>query len=423
MADRDLQAGHGVELDDLVAGILTASVTNVSKKVIVIDSIEKYPNVVGGISYPSANTKIILPNDSTGAIPFVVNVPGVSFYGDGVFSSGHVYTGTMPFITSTDESVSVSDLSITAVDADEVFTCATVNMTNALNLTNVRFLGCKKLGTLTGVSPVFTNVVTALQKSGWSFSGMFIGFRVDGGYMTDEDANNTFFDLGSAQFLGFDMLGVKMTGLGKYLSSSVGGTGNMLGGIEAVVKNCNFGYGTGTALTGFENGWFTNNWAFEDNSPNYVAKNTRNFADMYLAGMDDFTVIPVAVADTFYEIGDPDTGAWQSNFQERFSLNAGGWLDYTGSKPIDLSVDFTGTIDKSGGGADYLVARVAVGWTAGDQGAEESSSPTNQTTPSLVAGGATFTIQPGQNIRPIFKNRDSSSNIDVYACRMVVFGA
>lgn len=74
------------------------------------------------------------------------------------------------------------------------------------------------------------------------------------------------------------------------------------------------------------------------------------------------------------------------------------------------------------GGSDLLEMRIAVNWTGAttDGGIEKSLGQTQNNTFSQVVSFCATTLQPGDNIRPIFVNRDDASNIIINKINMVV---
>ena len=394
---------------------------------IYISSDADLPNVVGGVSTPDANTELFFNNNCSLTVSITITQFGVSLIGNGVFASGVTYTGTNDFIAVDNQSVSVSNVSILATTSANIFNCtAMVGTIFTLNLDRVRLVTPLKIGTMDGMALIATNFVALNFTDGWSFSGTNLtGFRVDGAFMIDNNnVNAKHFDLASATFQGFDFLGVKMRGLGTFISSDIGGTGNMINNVEGVVYNCAFGTGSGTALGGFTDGFLSNNWNFRDNSPSFATQDSRQAGDIYIDGLSAVSpeVITVTATDTYYEIGTPTTGTWDNKIAERFQINSAGYIQYIGSKVIEVDCILICTVEKIGGGADYIVANIAKNWNAGDTGEPDSPQATDDNTPSQIVCETFLQLNPNDTIRPIFKNFSSTANIQIYSCRMSIKG-
>ena len=393
---------------------------------IYISSDADLPNVVGGVSTPDANTELFFNNDCVLTVSINITNFGVALIGNGVFASGVTYTGVDDFITISEQSVSVTSLSILATTSANIFNgFATTGSVFTLNLDKVRLVTPLKIGVMNGMALVATNFVALNFTDGWSFAGTNLtGFRVDGAFMLDNNVNATHFDLQSATFQGFDFLGVKMFGLGKFISSDVGGEGNMINAFEAVAYNCTFGAGSGTPLTGFNDDFQTKNWNFLNNAPDYAVQDSRQLSDMYLGGLPTATpeVLTVSAVDTYYTLGAPTIGVWSNKISDRFTINAAGYAEYTGSKTIEVKVDMITTVEKVGGGADYIVANIAKNWTAGDTGEVDSPQPTNNTSPSQIKCQTILQLSQGDKIYPIWKNYDGTANIQIYSCSLIFGG-
>lgn len=394
----------------------TGSGSNPLLNVVHVNSESDLPNVVAQVSTLAGNTKYIFNEFST-AIRLICD-EGTTLEGAGVFGGSLTYTGTLDFLTSVNVAYVLQDISISAPNANQVFN-ATGTSTNAVFIRSTRLTNVTKLGTFNGVAPIFNNLTVPSFTDGFSFTGgPIVGFSVVNAFFQDTDGAAVHFDLDDANFLDFEILNVIMLGTGTCISSSVGGA-NFVGGLEAEVQNTTFGLGAMTPLSGLTNGFQTNQWNFQTNSPTTQVDRTRHVVDYFLL---DTNTVTVLVAGDFYEIGTPSVGAWASDLSDRFSVGTDGVITYTGDKTIDIEILATAALEKAGGGSDEIEGRVAINWTAGQAGEAKSRAITQNATPTSITIFANITVAPSDTIRLIFANNDGTSNVIVHSCKIDVVG-
>jgi hypothetical protein len=162
-------------------------------------------------------------------------------------------------------------------------------------------------------------------------------------------------------------------------------------------------------------------WEIQDNAS---IANSRNASDVYLDGGAE--TITVSVTGDFYEIGVPTAGgvSWSSDIEDRFSVGTDGVITYIGEKDIEAQIIGRATVEKTGGGSDELEVRIAKNWTGAgsDQGLYKSRAITDNTSPTSVPVGALIPLSQNDNIRMIFANNDSTSNIIVDVSSIEVTG-
>lgn len=406
-----------------VIGVLNPLDAN-STTILYIDDESKLPNVSGGVCTPDDDTYLFLANGLTLTTRFSIINEGIHIEGAGVFSkAGVTYTGTGDFITASEQDLSIHNIKFFTPNANSTFNCtATAGGLATLFLDSVNIHDSPQVGLLHNVSPVFPNLVCIDFVQGWKFSGtIIVGLNVGSAYMQDDGVSGgVHFDLQDATFFGFDFIGVKMEGTGIGLKSTVGGTGNVFSNIEAVVYNCTFGLSQAmTPLAGFTNGSNANAWDFRDNSPSNQVPNSSQIADMYLL---DMNTVPVAVAGTFYDIGTPVAGSWQSDISNRFTLNSAGFIQYVGIRPITVLIIAYASVSKSGGGGDEIEMRLAKNWNPSDTGILKSRNVTEDTAPSTIISTALISFQPNDHVRVIFANNGSTSDIEVQLAKIEIGG-
>lgn len=157
-----------------------------------------------------------------------------------------------------------------------------------------------------------------------------------------------------------------------------------------------------------------------DFSGNSEVADSRNAGDVYLTGGTE--LVPINTAGVFEEIGVPSGGgiSFASDISSRFTAGTDGVLTYNGLRPINVIVDATTSLSKVGGGTNQLEVRLAVNWTAGNSGLAKSRAITQNANPTTVAVRALVNVQPGDNIRVIYANNDTTTDINVQALTLTV---
>jgi len=281
-------------------------------------------------------------------------------------------------------------------------------------------LDCQKLGTFNGVAPVLHQSTFFNYTDGFSFSGgPVVGFSLVNAFFQDASASAIALDLDNAIFLDFEVLNIIFTGTGTCINSSIGGA-NFILGIEAEIANNTFGLvGTMTPISGLTNGFQTNQWRFTNNSPVTQTEDTRSVADQYLLTTNTVTIGTIG---QFEEIGTPGAGAWASDISDRFTAGADGTLTYTGDRNVDVEIIATAGIEKSGGGTDQLEGRIAINWVSPSGGLSKSMALTENSTPTSITMVANVVLSPNDNIRLIFTNNNSTSDVVVQHAKIDIVG-
>jgi len=130
------------------------------------------------------------------------------------------------------------------------------------------------------------------------------------------------------------------------------------------------------------------------------------------------TTVPIASTNTFVKI---NQGNWLSSISERLSVSVDGDVENTSEQPI--RIDFTGfvTMEKAGGGSDYVVARLVLNDTPGDAASVITENGTENSQPTSVPLVGIFTLQPGDSVSIYVANTDSAANIIVSNAKFTNF--
>lgn len=130
------------------------------------------------------------------------------------------------------------------------------------------------------------------------------------------------------------------------------------------------------------------------------------------------TTVTIATVNTFVKI---NQGNWLSTISERLSVSTDGDVENISEQPI--RIDFTGfvTMEKSGGGADYIVARLVLNDNPADPDSVITENGTENSQPTSVPLVGIFTLQPGDSVSIYVANEDSTANIIVRNAKFTNF--
>lgn len=343
---------------------------------------------------------------------------GGSFVG---YNSGAVvtYTGTAPMFDVNRSSLFTEGVTVSCPNAN-VFSLVgdgTGNIAHRLVARNIGIVDCVSFGSASQFTFISIDSVGIFD-----FSGS-VGFSASGagGSLWDFnlfsirglDSGDIGIDLGDSVIDGLSISGYLPVGHPDAIPlSGLANSGNIAAGFNATVTKCIFS-NFNTPLQGVQVNDIQ--WDFFKNGG---LPDSRNAADLYLSneGLAGETVT-VASSGEWYEVGVPVvTGsAWASDVLDRFTMSADGVLTYVGDQPIDAIIHGRATVEKVGGGSDELEVRLALNWSGlvTDGGLFKSRAVTDNTNPSSVPLGALVSMSPGDNIRTIYSNNGSSSNIIV----------
>lgn len=396
-----------------------------ASSIVAVDSQDDLPAPSGSSIQLADNTCYEFSNGVTLTDVELIWGEGTVIRGCGTVASGITFTTTGACITSNGKTVQLQNVSIEAPNCSEVLNC-TGSVLDAVFASWVRFIGAPKLGSFTGIAPVFAYSTFIDFNDGFSFfgAGPIVGLEFGNIFMESDattGASANFFDFGSSQFLDLKMNKVSMNGPGaSRLKSSVSGA-NIINLSEAEINECSFSVdGTlRTIFDGFPDGFQTNNWSFKRNNPLYLTEPSRFSANIYLL---DENTITVASSGTFYEIGTPGSGAWVSGIANKFELNAAGYLTYTGDRDIECQIFCLASVTKVGGGSNEIEGRIAINFPDDPDGIEDSKMESVSANFVPVPMEADVVLSPGDTIRPIFSNNDSTSNIRVAHIKLSIRG-
>jgi hypothetical protein len=157
-------------------------------------------------------------------------------------------------------------------------------------------------------------------------------------------------------------------------------------------------------------------WSFRDNSG---LMNSIIAANPYL----DPNTLPLTVTipnnnGDFYKI---NQGSWLYTIDSRLTITPDG--DVINATEQDITLDVNGfvTMEKAGGGTNYLAVRVAYDDNPNDPQSTITENGTQNTQPTSVPVVGIFVLEPGKGISLWVANTGGSSNIIVTNAKFVNF--
>lgn len=130
------------------------------------------------------------------------------------------------------------------------------------------------------------------------------------------------------------------------------------------------------------------------------------------------TTVAIAATNTFVKINQNN---WSSTVSERLSVSVDGDVENISEQPI--RIDFTGfvTMEKVGGGSDYVVARLVLNDDPADASSVITENGTENNQPTSVPLVGIFTLQPGDSVSIWVANTDSTSDIVISNAKFTNF--
>lgn len=399
----------------------------ISDSIVWIESVDDFA-VQDATTITLESNKIYIPAAPISTGKRFVCQPNTSIFGLSLSRDvTWTYTGTGDMFTGVDvETVSISRLQYNCSNANQVFNfsdttpglsqivlslCIGVVTTGAI---------AKKFGTFTDVVLLQIDACSAPDiDDGITLAGNIGLLSINRFFEGSDEATFVALDLGSATIdQAFEIVNFSMNcaTAGSVGISGLASSGNIGANIIATVRDCEFN--VDTPLVNVDPSDIR--YEFTGNSD---VPDSLNAADVYLTGGTE--LIEIASASTFAEIGVPGSAgvSWASDVSSRFSVGADGVVTYNGVKPIDVVVSATATVSKVGGGADEIEVRIAQNWVAPSTGLSKSRGITQSSTPTSVPMQALVTLQPGDDLRPIFANNSTTTDINGLAVSLAVRGA
>lgn len=349
----------------------------------------------------SSMSGVVLPN------AFDVSAGGVVIKADTALYAMLFYFGTDSLFQGPNLDIrnitifapSAEVFSLTKTGSADYFLCNTILIASAakfgtfdvhdLNIINSGTIDIADGLTLSGSA---WNTTRADGLNLQSSSATFVGIDITGAVLSDPKFDSVVMNAPAGA------IGIKSTGdaninANEILSYS---NGNFIGGITPL---------SGGITVGDIRVDFSSNGGLEDS---IIA------GDPYLSSP---TVVTVLADNTYYKVN----GTWSSTISERVSVSTDGYVTNISEQPI--RIDFSGyvTMEKVGGGSDYIEARLVKNDNVSDPSSIAATNGTENAQPTSVPLFGVFTLQPNDNISMYVSNTGSTANINVVNAKFINF--
>ena len=314
-----------------------ASGNSVNQRLVLVEDQGDLPTVVGGVIPLAANCTYWILDSFEITHPLFYPDTNTNVISDGAQRATITYNGTAPMF----QHAAGAGINYQFVS----FSCPNSPMFNSSGASLIRFENsrgsCKEIGTVANVGSF-----ALLDGSRWdsfdtglTFSGTCGVLLMNGGVSILQDAATTSLDLGTSTWQIIQIASLNMPPLpgGVALAGSPN-DGNLLGFGSVFDSSLNT---NGTPLVGITPAdlmWdFRNVLGVKDSSVSLSV----SFEAEQSTNVISNTVVPVNF-----------NGGMVTNIAERCTSDSNGNITFTGLQPETLSVDLTGSFDKSGGGED-----------------------------------------------------------------------
>ena len=333
----------------------------------------------------------------------MVTPGGSTWRGLGLFQNSYFYSGTDPFITGPNiglyslryahlagaELLDIDGAVLDFVFMNEVFPVGPGDGGYGVltNISDLNVINCGSLDILNGIK---------LEGSNWNT------INVDGWNMVSS----------SASFVGLDITGTTLnrTKIEKLvMNAPVGAVG-----FQGDASSANVSAGN---ILSFNNGGFTGGmtalsgitvadirYSFSANDG--LADSTVD-ANPYLTTSTTVTV-PGGNQGVFFKVNQSN---WTFTEASRLSVSVDG--DITNDLEIPVKIDVNGfaTVEKVGGGSDFITARLVLNDDPSDPASVVTENGTDNNSPTSIPLTGIFELQPGDSVSIYVANNDSTSNI------------
>lgn len=348
---RSLVPGSGILIADTGVGGIQVSLDTgppVSSKTVLVASLSDLPSPVGGLITLADDTQYFFTQDLSLSDRLALGNDTVLSSPDTVLIT-LTYTGTGTFITSTNNTAVVKEMSISC--SNGTLLNVSVAAGDIFNMARVRVLDVDTIGTISGTGGIVTflsTVFPSITTNGFLLSGTFLAFN----YNLSLAVLNagTLFDLGSAVFVDvilnsiFGVFAASTTFLSGLIDS-----GNIASGSIASVQNMRLsgaGFTTTSGITPDDE-----RWEFRQNN---LIKDTRRSALVSLTANVAVTTIPDLITPVKV------AGTWVVERASGYSGDTTGRITYIVTKPLDGTISATISaqmVSGSTGNYRFFVAR------------------------------------------------------------------
>ena len=317
------------------------------------------------------------------------------------------YLGSGAQFIANSNNIRISNISISAPNGSIFSVSGTAPRSNTLVIGDIFVLGAQSMGTITNIQAAVFNNSSFFVDDGFTFSGpgsVVVAFSeiafgnllngsiaIDlGSLVTDEvELNNVIVSTDFGNNAGV----VALSGLAN--------SGNIPTGNKATVNNSNF-VGLTTPLQNITVDDIR--WEFMNSRP---VPNSSKAADTFLLNTE---VVTISASGTFVAVGGSN---WESDVATRFTASAAGVLTYIGEEDANFLIIAVSTIEKVGGGSDFIETRISINGVTTGNSFIKTGSATDNNNPTSVTSQGIFTLSENDTVQVYVANNDSTSNVIV----------
>ncbi len=383
------------ELYDLSAG---------ANNIVIINELSDFPAPSGGVITLEDNITYYISDNIVTSDRFVCGQNNI-ITSNNPFANALIYTGVGDMFTGSNVSFAIDrgiiacpnatafnfsatagnsptfGLNLTTIGSCQA--CGVFDNLRSLNITNTSFFDCSEGFTISGSDNWDTVTVSRLRLDGVvnSITGIDLTTSL-----------HRTFELNNYVILG---------GVGSVGISGLPSNANIQPDFIATIEQCEFTTNV-TPLSGITiddvRYSFLSNSGLQDSTID---------ANPYLTIE---TTVTINAAGTYEKI---NQGNWNATEQSRLSVSTDGDITNLMEKPVKVQINGSVTLEKTGGGADLLTARLVYNDLPNDPQSVITELGTDNTNPTNIGLLGIFTLNPGDSISIYVANQDSTANIVV----------
>lgn len=367
----------------------------------IINSASDFPTPSGGAIQLVDNKDYVI-GDNVSISDRIILGANNSITANNINGSKLTYTGTGDMITGVDRFFDISDITLAAATANQVFNLSETGGGNQ-TITTMRTVGvtsCKKWGTFTKLN--------ALDLSDSNCLAADDGITIDGtGWLllsltkfalVSTSASFVGLDVGTSTFSNVELQNlVSVAPAGGIGIKGAAASANMATNTLANVTSSTFIGGMTTILSGITNSDIR--WEFQGNTG---IGDSIKAADTFLSALQLVTISD----NNFTPVGGTN---FLTDVNSRFTVSTAGVMTFISEQDATFMVGYSATVDKVGGGSDVIATRIAKNGT--DEAKSQSQSQSAD--PSSVGSHALLTLTLNDTISLEVANITSTGNINV----------
>lgn len=375
------------------------------KNTVVINDMSDFPAPAGGVITLEDYTAYVIGTNLTTSDRFQLGVENV-FSAVGGRISIITYTGAATLFTGS--GASFTGAGVTAFSLDHVGLSTTTGQildldgtgaVAALFIDDVLISSSNILGTLTNISVLATNRCTVFCNQGFTYvdtEALPRIFVMSYWQVITSNPPFIFLDLDSAVFSSFLVDNVNIIApSGAIGFKGLTGSANIVANTVASVNGVTFDVNM-TPLSGISENDIR--WEFNGNGG---VRDSRKCVETYLLIPETTTITTTGV---FVPVGGTN---WLSDIFSRFTMTSDGEATYISEVDATFFISVTASVEKVGGGADQIEARIAKNGTT----LPKSGSFTTNSTSTMINPQSLVDLTLGDTIQLYVANNTLQSNI------------